>query len=85
MAKGSDRPDARAAAGLDNSGYTLWLVVVDGKQPRYSEGMLLTELVEVLQSLGPAKGRICLMPRFTIKGRWEHSVATSSGVLSGLP
>ncbi|NEQ96532.1 MAG: phosphodiester glycosidase family protein, partial [Cyanothece sp. SIO2G6] len=34
------------------TGQTLWLVIVDGKQPHYSEGMLLTELALLFESLG---------------------------------
>ncbi|MGK7888251.1 MAG: phosphodiester glycosidase family protein, partial [Leptolyngbyaceae cyanobacterium] len=46
-----DKPYARTAVGVDADGYTLWLVIVDGKQPHYSEGMLLTELAIVFEDL----------------------------------
>ncbi|WP_346290197.1 phosphodiester glycosidase family protein [Sphaerothrix gracilis] len=48
----AEKPYARAAVGLDRNGQTLWLVVIDGKQPRYSEGMTLAEVAAILQELG---------------------------------
>jgi hypothetical protein len=42
----------RTAAGLDQSESTLYLAVIDGKQPGYSEGVLLTEFADILQSRG---------------------------------
>ncbi|MBA62658.1 MAG: hypothetical protein CMJ76_09870 [Planctomycetaceae bacterium] len=42
----------RTAIGTDKEGKTLWLVVVDGRQPGYSEGMNLHELSEVMKQLG---------------------------------
>lgn len=42
----------RTAVGTDRSGRTLWLVVVDGRQSGYSEGMNLHELGELLRGLG---------------------------------
>lgn len=42
----------RTAVALDASGETMWLVIVDGRQRWYSEGMTLTELAELLQDLG---------------------------------
>lgn len=42
----------RTAVALDAAGETMWLVVVDGRQRWYSEGMTLTELAELLQDLG---------------------------------
>lgn len=47
-----DAPYPRTALGLDRSRDRLWLVVVDGKQPRYSEGMTLRELPRFLVRLG---------------------------------
>ena len=40
------------AAGVDAAGLTLWLIVVDGRQPDYSEGMTLPELAELALELG---------------------------------
>ncbi len=42
----------RTAVGADRSGQTLWLVVVDGRQPGFSEGMTLEELARQMAELG---------------------------------
>lgn len=42
----------RTALGFDNSGSWLMLIVVDGRQPGFSEGVTLYELAEILQSKG---------------------------------
>lgn len=42
----------RTAIGLDQKKKTLWLVVVDGRQPGYSEGMSTAELAAYMHSLG---------------------------------
>ena len=42
----------RSAIGVDRTGKILWLVVVDGRQKRFSEGMNLHELGSVLLDLG---------------------------------
>lgn len=42
----------RTAVALDRERKTLWLVVVDGRQPGYSDGMSLRELAVFLRSLG---------------------------------
>jgi hypothetical protein len=47
-----DAREPRTALGLDAKRQTLWLVVVDGRQPRYSEGMTLDELSAVFEHLG---------------------------------
>ena len=47
-----DHAYARTAVGLGVSRDTLWLVVVDGKQPRYSEGLTRAELAALLVELG---------------------------------
>lgn len=41
----------RTLIALDRSGATLWLVVVDGRQTGYSEGVTLTELAEIAVEL----------------------------------
>ena len=46
------KPYARSIVGLDATGDTLWLVVVDGKQPSYSEGATLPELAAFLPTIG---------------------------------
>lgn len=48
----SDKPYARTVAALNQSGDTLWLIVVDGKQPDYSEGAKLSELEQIVRQLG---------------------------------
>lgn len=42
----------RTVVGIDASGKKLWLVVVDGRQPFYSEGVTLAELSQILVELG---------------------------------
>jgi hypothetical protein len=42
----------RTAAGLDRTGRYLFLVVVDGRQPNYSEGMSEYELAELFRAEG---------------------------------
>ena len=42
----------RTAIGSDRKGETLWLVVVDGRQGGYSEGMNVHELASVMKGLG---------------------------------
>jgi hypothetical protein len=42
----------RTAVGVDAYGGVLWLVVVDGRQPGYSEGMSLGELARFMRELG---------------------------------
>ena len=44
----------RTAVALDASGDTMWLILVDGRQPGYSEGVTLPELAEIAISLGAA-------------------------------
>jgi len=50
----TERAYARVAAGIDRSGDRLWLVVVDGKQPSYSEGVTLVELARIMADNGVA-------------------------------
>ena len=42
----------RTAVGSAGDGSTLWLVVVDGRQPNYSEGVTLSELADIFLELG---------------------------------
>ncbi len=42
----------RTAIGIDETQTILWLVVVDGRQAGYSEGMTLPELANIMQNLG---------------------------------
>jgi hypothetical protein len=50
--KTPEEPYPRTALGVDVSRRRLWLVVVDGKQPRYSLGMTLDEISDLLIRLG---------------------------------
>jgi hypothetical protein len=47
-----DKPYPRVAVALDQTGQTLWLIVVDGKQRLYSEGLKSAELAEIALRLG---------------------------------
>ncbi len=51
VGEGGDR-HPRTAIGSDKKGKTLWLVVVDGRQRGYSEGMNMHELASVMKGLG---------------------------------
>ncbi|NEO69523.1 phosphodiester glycosidase family protein [Moorena sp. SIO3H5] len=42
----------RTAVAIDKSGKTLWLIIVDGRQRFYSEGVSLAELTTIIQELG---------------------------------
>jgi hypothetical protein len=46
----------RTAVGLAEGGKRLWLMVIDGRQWRYSEGVTLAELSELLLELGVEDG-----------------------------
>jgi hypothetical protein len=48
----TEEPDPRTAVGLSKSGRELILVVVDGRQSGYSEGMSLDELAHLMIELG---------------------------------
>ncbi len=52
LRKAEDKPYPVNIVALDASGSRLWLILCDGKQPFYSEGMMLAEVVEFVQSLG---------------------------------
>jgi hypothetical protein len=49
---GKDKPYPRTIVGTDATGKQLWLVVIDGKQPWYSEGMTIAETRPLLQKMG---------------------------------
>ena len=51
-AQDGDKPYARAIVGLNATGDTLWLVIVDGKQPFYSQGATISELAAFLPTIG---------------------------------
>jgi Phosphodiester glycosidase len=47
-----DKPYARTAVALDKTGKKLWLILADGKQRLYSEGLKTVELATLVQQLG---------------------------------
>ena len=51
-APGANDPQPRTAVGLDKNSRRLIIVVVDGRQPGYSEGATLVELAELLSAKG---------------------------------
>lgn len=48
VAENGDTPQPRTAVALDKAGKRLILIVVDGRQPRYSQGATLAELAEII-------------------------------------
>jgi exopolysaccharide biosynthesis protein len=44
--------DPRTAVGINKNGRWLYLVVVDGRQPFYSDGATFTELAELFVDIG---------------------------------
>jgi hypothetical protein len=49
-------PDPRTAVGLTQNGRGLLLVTIDGRQPTYSQGATLHELVDILLAFGAYSG-----------------------------
>lgn len=47
-----EEPHPRTAAGLDESGRMLILMIVDGRQPGFSEGVTLAELTDLMAEFG---------------------------------
>ena len=47
-----DAPYSRAAVAINKDGQKLWLIVIDGKQPLYSEGATMVELTKIVRELG---------------------------------
>ncbi len=47
-----NQPHPRTAVGIDDTEETLWLILVDGRQNNYSEGITLDELVQIIIDLG---------------------------------
>jgi exopolysaccharide biosynthesis protein len=52
LAADGDKAYPRMVLAHDRSGKKLWVIAVDGKQPGYSEGVKIRELVPFLQKLG---------------------------------
>lgn len=51
----NQRPYPRTAVATNQTGDKLWLILVDGKQPFYSDGFTLAELTEFMINLGVDK------------------------------
>lgn len=72
--KSSEMPLApRTAVAIDSKHQKLWLVVVDGRQPFYSEGVSQGELAEILVELGAEKGLMLDgggSSTMAIEGKW---------------
>ena len=49
-------PNPRSAIGLSSNGRLLVFMVVDGRQPGYSEGVTFAELADLLASFGAYTG-----------------------------
>lgn len=47
-----DKPYARTVVAIDKTGRKLWLVLIDGKQFQYSEGLTLVETSDYMAKLG---------------------------------
>lgn len=52
---GKDKPYPRVAVATNKAGNILWLIVVDGKQPLYSEGVTIAQLTSIATKLGAYK------------------------------
>jgi hypothetical protein len=52
VAPAGDELAPRVALGLGDDGRRLWLVVVDGRQPGFAEGVTLRELAEIVRAQG---------------------------------
>jgi exopolysaccharide biosynthesis protein len=48
----AEKPYPRVAVGIDRNGEKLWLIIIDGKQPLYSEGLTKVELAQLIAKLG---------------------------------
>jgi len=47
-----DKPYPRTVIAIDKTGKTLWLVLIDGKQFQYSEGLTFVETADYMAKLG---------------------------------
>lgn len=52
VARASEKTAPRTSLGAEKNGKLIWLVVVDGRQPGFSEGMTYRELGEFMLGLG---------------------------------
>lgn len=56
VVKGGKDVHPRTAAGISQDGKTLYFLVIDGRQPKYSEGATTSEVGEWLAALGAFNG-----------------------------
>lgn len=54
-----DNPYARTIMGIDEKGEKLYLMIVDGKRPDYSEGLTYSECAKILNLLGASNAMAC--------------------------
>lgn len=47
-----DEPEPRTVVAIDATGQTIWFIVIDGRQPDYSEGATLAELANIAMEVG---------------------------------
>jgi hypothetical protein len=75
--KNVDALEPRTAIGLDRDGGRLIVIIVDGRQPNYSEGVTLLELAGLLRTAGAYEsinldgGGSSALVAETAKGKWE--------------
>ncbi|MFT5600308.1 MAG: exopolysaccharide biosynthesis protein [Flavobacteriales bacterium] len=55
----NDNPYARTVMGTNADGSILYLMIVDGKRPDYSEGLTYTNCASILQALGASHAMAC--------------------------
>lgn len=55
----NDQPYARTVMGTNESGTLLYLMIVDGKRPDYSEGLTYQNCAKILKSLGAYNAMAC--------------------------
>lgn len=54
-----DRPYARTVMGVSADGAYLYLMIVDGKRPDYSEGLSYADCAKILRALGASDAMAC--------------------------
>ncbi|MBB5736458.1 exopolysaccharide biosynthesis protein [Xanthomonas arboricola] len=82
-----DHPAPRSAIGLDAHRRKLWVVVADGRQPGYSDGLTLDQLTAVFERLGAtAAMNLDGGGSSTLVGRLHGQVrALNSPIHTGIP
>ncbi|NEQ51892.1 MAG: phosphodiester glycosidase family protein [Leptolyngbya sp. SIO3F4] len=70
----ADKPYPFTVVALDKTGTRLWLVLADGKQPLYAEGITLREIATLVKELGADRAL-----RLDGGGSTSGAIATSKG------